>query len=86
MRFAQFYHNSTGYVSGSIPPKFSPDHIKPIPACGSDSVAILDGRYSIARCASEARALARKRGYIGFTLEAGESFTRARVVRPLELI
>lgn len=47
MKYVQFYHNSTGYIAGSIPPRFSDEHIKPIPMCGSDSVYILDGRNSI---------------------------------------
>jgi len=86
MRFAQFYHDSTGYVPGSIPPRFSADHVKPIPACGSDSVAILDGRHSMIKAASDARRICRARGYKGFTIEAGPSFTRSRIVRPLELL
>lgn len=47
MKYVQFYHNSTGYIAGSIPPRFSDEHIKPIPMCGSDSVYILDGRNNL---------------------------------------
>jgi hypothetical protein len=44
MTYVQFYQNSTGYIAGSIPPRFSDANIKPIPMCGSDGVYILDGR------------------------------------------
>jgi len=72
MIFAEFYHLSTGY------PSYTAKDIKPIPACGSDSVLVIDGRLSrdnmhyaaIERCIS--------RGYIGYTLNSGESFTRGR--------
>lgn len=84
MQFATFYKLSLGYVPGSIPPRFSADHVKPIEALGSDGVAVFDGRYGIERCASEARDICRKRGYIGFTLSAGQSFTRSREIRKLE--
>ena len=56
MRYAQFFIMSTGYVAGSIPPRFDAAHIAPIEACGSDSVCILDGCYRIARCVAVARA------------------------------
>lgn len=84
MQFATFYKPSTGYIAGSIPPRFSPEHVKPIPALGSDGVAIFDGRFSVERCAAEARTICRKRGFIGFTIEAGEAFSRARVIRAYE--
>lgn len=83
MQFATFYKPSTGYVAGSIPPRFDGPKT-PIPALGSDGVAIFDRRYSMARCVSEARAICRKHGFIGFTIERGESFTRSNIVRKLE--
>lgn len=86
MIFAQFWHNSTGYVAGSIPPRFSPDHVRPIEACGSDGVAILDGRYGPARRADAARAICKARGFIGFTLHAGKAFSRATEIRKLEKV
>jgi hypothetical protein len=86
MQFAQFYHDSTGYVAGSIPPRFSPEHVKPIPACGSDSVAVLDGRFGMARCVAEARRICKARGFTGFTIERGARFTDSRIVRALELL
>lgn len=81
MRFAQFYHDSTGWngrdYSGPV---------KLIPACGSDSVAVFDGRLSLNSCARLARDLCEISGFKGFTIESGESFTRASIVRPLETI
>lgn len=47
MNYVQFYQNSTGYIAGSIPPRFSDDHIRPIEMCGSDGVYILDGRNNL---------------------------------------
>jgi len=44
--YCEYYHNSTGYIERSIPPKFDKAHIKPIPMCGNDGVFILDGRLS----------------------------------------
>lgn len=43
---AKFYHNSTGYVEGSAPPRFDKKNVKPIPMCGSDSLFVPDGRWS----------------------------------------
>ena len=45
--YVQFYQNSTGYIAGSIPPRFSDEHIRPIEMCGSDGVFILDARNSL---------------------------------------
>jgi rRNA maturation protein Nop10 len=86
MRFAQFYHNSTGYIAGSIPPRFSPDHVRPIPACGSDSVMVFDGRYSLRRCVDLARVECKRRGFTGFTIEVGARFADSRIERALETL
>jgi len=85
MRFAVFHKLSTGYVAGSIPPRFD-GPAKPIPALGSDGVMRFDGRYSLRHCAALARTACRKRGFIGFTIEHGESFTRSREARPFEYV
>lgn len=45
--YVQFYQNSTGYIAGSIPPRFSENNKKPIELCGSDGVFVLDGRNNI---------------------------------------
>ena len=86
MIYAEFYHNSTGYVPGSIPPRYDAASVRLIPACGSDSVALLDGRLAMRNAAAIAREICRKRGRLGFTINRGESFTRSREVRPLEVI
>ena len=86
MIYAEFYHISTGYVAGTIPPQFSDTARKPIPACGSDSVLKIDGRlnaYNRVRVASD---VCLKRGYLGFTLNAGESFTRSREIRKYQSV
>ena len=84
MRYAQFFVMSTGYVPGSIPPRFDAAHIVPIEACGSDGVHILDGRYGLPRCVRVARAECKRRKYVGFAIMQGETFSRSRCVRELE--
>lgn len=86
MKYAQFFTMSTGYIAGTIPPRFDAANMRPIEACGSDGVHILDGRYRLARCIDVARAECRRRKYVGFTIMAGESFTNSRVLRGLEVI
>lgn len=45
--WVQFLQESTGYVEGSIPPRFDDAHKKLIDACGSDGCQLLDGRLSM---------------------------------------
>jgi hypothetical protein len=78
--FAEFYKQSTGYVEGSIPPRFDPAHVKPIPALGSDGVGPLDGRMGLARLKSEAERQARQRGRIGFVIHRGSSYRDSRPI------
>lgn len=85
MQFATFYKMSTGYVAGTIPPRFDGEK-EPIPALGSDGVAIIDGRLSVENAANVARDIARRRGFVGFTIERGARFTDSRIARKLELI
>lgn len=85
MRYAQFFIMSTGYVPGSIPPRFDAAHVVPIEACGSDGVYILDGRYRLARCVAVARAECKRRGFVGFTIMQGETFSRSHCLRELEV-
>lgn len=77
MYYAQFYKDSTGYVPNSIPPVFDPAYVKPIPACGSDGVLILDGRLSVANMFKLAYETAQKRGYIALAIFCGERFDNA---------
>lgn len=67
MIYAQFYH--LGVISKT-----------PIEACGDRSVIILDGRNSSATWHEIAARECAKRGYIGWRLFRGETFTRSRAV------
>ena len=66
--FIQFYRLSTGYIQGTIPPKFDKAHQKPIEALGSDGVLFVDGRWSKSTQHEKAREYAKARGFIGYTL------------------
>lgn len=81
MIFAQFFHDSTGWNGRD----FS-GPVSLIPACGSDSVLLIDGRFSRANAAAYARKIAAARGWKGFTLNAGDSFSQARETRGLETL
>lgn len=85
MRYAQFFILSTGYVSGSIPPRFDGQRV-PIEACGSDGVMRVDGRYSDSRAVMEARETCKRRGFIGFTMNAGASYLDSRITRAYEQV
>jgi hypothetical protein len=84
-KFAKFYQISTGYISGTIPPKFDEAHKVPISACGSDSIYFFDGRLSLDSCISMARTVCKQRKLTGFTIEAGP-ILNCKIIRPLELI
>ena len=86
MTYAEFYHNSTGYIPGTIPPRYDMALRPLIPVCGSDSVAHLDGRWSLVVAAAMARAICRERKFLGFTINRGASFTQSREVRALERV
>jgi hypothetical protein len=83
--FAQFFTLSTGYIEGTIPPVFSAEAKKPIPACGSDGVYKLDGRGSLYTMARQAAEVCKRRGHIGYTIERGD-FLKSSTVKPLTLI
>jgi len=78
--YAQFYHNSTGYVAGSIPPVFRPDAVRPIPACGSDSIYPLDSRLALRNAQAVAREVCTKRGFVGYHIERGSCLRDARQI------
>lgn len=86
--FAEFYHNSTGYVPGSTPPRFELSHVRLIPACGTDSVATLDARLSLPNLRAEARRICAARGFKGFVIHraVGGRFSDSRPLTPLEKI
>lgn len=79
MIFAKLYHLSTGYIEGTIPPRFSPDAVVPIPVCGSDSVALLDGRKTLHNQIADARTYVEslkrvKSGIVGFKIHQAASY------------
>ena len=76
MRFAQFFTMSTGYIPGTIPPEFGTP--SPIEACGSNAVLIIDGRLSLHNATTTAAKVAKERGYVGFSIHQGESFSSSR--------
>ena len=78
MKYIQFIAASTGYVKGSVPPRFKKSNIKPIDALGTFSRRRLDGRYSLETCIIEAHscyALNHKNeSYIGFKIVQAVDF------------
>ena len=86
MIWAQFWTESTGYVEGSLPPRFEKSAIRPVEACGDRAYVRLDARRSIGMNAGIARTECLKRGYLGFTLIRGESLLSAHVVRDYEQV
>lgn len=76
-QFAQFFHHSTGYVAGTIPPRFDGPKTL-IEACGSDSVLPIDGRLGLTSAINLARETARQRGYPAFEIRFGFSFSAGK--------
>jgi len=68
MIYAQFYDKK---LDGKI------DH-----ALGDRAVVVLDGRCSVASNRWVAYTECRKRGYLGYSLHAGDSFTRSKQLTP----
>ena len=85
-KYVQFWTESTGYVAGSVPPRFEASSVRPIEACGDDAVVRLDGRLCEQNRLSQCRAECRRRGYIGFTIIAGESLLLAKECRGYEAV
>lgn len=81
---AEFYHLSTGYKPGSIPPVFYIDYQKPIQACGDRAVLILDGRNNLKTWQAIAETECKKRGYIGYRIMRGERFTTSKPITKYE--
>lgn len=70
MLYAQFFQKAV-YPAGTD---------KIIPACGDRSVIILDGRKAERFQRMISADECRKRGYVGYQLWKGESFTRSNPV------
>jgi hypothetical protein len=77
MHFAAFYQHPVNYGQTDL---------SPIEACGDRAVIVLDARQRPQTHIDIATRECAKRGYIGFTLHMGQTFTRASMVRSLELI
>jgi hypothetical protein len=74
--WAKFYGLSTGYVEGSIPPRFDPANRTPIEACGDRAVLRLDGRLSGDNFHTIAVEWAKRHGFVGYSLQRGGAFSR----------
>lgn len=74
--FAEFYSPSTGYIAGSMPPRFDEAYKRPIAACGDRAIIEIDGRLSPENVADIARQTCIQRGYIGYKVYKGESIAR----------
>lgn len=74
--YCQYLTMSTGYVNGSIPPKFEDSNKKPIDMSGSDGVFILDARNNIETMKIDciARAEKMRNKPIGFKIVRAQSF------------
>ena len=78
-KYLQFVQLSTGYIAGTIPPRFSDEHKKPIDKCGSDGVMPIDGRFSSATIHRIAKQETPKRGAIGYKICHGLTCNGASV-------
>ena len=86
--YAQFFTHSTGYIEGTIPPQFSKDAIRPIEACGDRGMVKLSGaRMPLNQPTLRvARQECRRRGFVGFSIIAGESLLWATTIRAYEAV
>jgi hypothetical protein len=84
--YTEFYHLSTGYIPRSIPPIFKESNKKLIPAIGSDSVLILDGRNSLDNMCEQSKDKMKRlntnlnKGYKGFKIHKSNSFLRTNAI------
>jgi hypothetical protein len=66
--YIQFLTLSTGYIPGTIPPRFNDSQKKPIEMLGSDGVFPVDGRWNSATVHAVALEQSKKRRAIGYKL------------------
>ena len=67
--YIQFKTLSTGYISGTVPPQFSKEHVKPFDELGSDGIHYLDNRLSLNNMVKMGIDLCKvKRNQIGFSI------------------
>lgn len=76
MLYCNFLVNSTGYIPNSIPPRFSPEYVRPIGMIGSDGYRNLDGRKRLDNlehdCRTYAEAHVNKASIVGFRIVVWE--------------
>ena len=83
MRYVQFFTLSTGYIAGTIPPKFDRSNRELIPSCGSDAVMRMDKRQGLGTAFVIAANECKRRGYLGFQIMEGRSYSDACAVTEL---
>lgn len=83
MIFVQFYKESTGYVAGTIPPKFDEAHKRLIEACGDRGVLVIDDRLKSETVGAIAARECAARGFLAWRIFNGESFARSRPISGL---
>lgn len=69
--YIQFFNLSTGYVPGSVPPRFDDAYKTLQPACGDRAVIRVDGRTTPANVA---------RGFAGYQVMRGSCLREAQPV------
>lgn len=74
--FAQFFQMSTGYIAGTIPPKFGAPEV--IRAMVDRSVIQIDARLTRSNMGQIAASECEKRGYIAWQIIGGSSLLDAK--------
>ena len=74
--FAQFFQMSTGYIAGTIPPKFGEPKV--IEASGDRSVLQIDARLTRSNMGQIAQSECIKRGYVAWQIVGGNSLRDAK--------
>jgi hypothetical protein len=78
--YAQFYTMSTGYIDGTIPPKFSESHKRLIEACGDRAIIQIDSRLSPKTIGEIAARECKARKYLAWEILRGDSLLSAKPV------
>jgi len=78
--YAQFFTYSTGYIAGTIPPKFDDAHKRLIEACGDRGVIQIDSRLKNWHIGLIARETCEARGYEGYQILRGDSLLSAKPI------
>lgn len=82
--YIQLYTMSTGYIEGTIPPKFGSP--KPIPACGDRGVIKVDGRLKERRIVEIALQACRESEFIGYQVLKGDSLLQATPISQVFIV